>query len=370
MKSKSCALIALTLVICAALPSDPAYSAQIRVDQMKSSDLVIIVVSGEIMKGDEDDFRRISLENERAVVLLDSPGGSLAPALSIGRIIRLMEYPTIVAKNQTCTSACALIWLAGTPRLLSPDGKVGFHASYFEEAGRLIETGVGNALVGHYLSQLNFSERAVVFSTQASPESITWLSEQTRGVSGIDFKTFEDVKETANPPASQAGELASLDDVFSMINPYKCEMSDKMLSIFRGLVRIDNDTYRASQGAAVMLPGAERQITPTFSRNRESSDGFDAREVLATLPVSATWLGLKVREIQYSFFEQSSNYEYSVVFDEEPAMAILALNKHGFRLKGIDVINEFSPDRGASYGVFVTKEDRGSKLICGSRIFY
>jgi len=364
------ALIMSASIPCAILPINPALAAQIKVEPISDSDLVIIVVSGEILKGDEARFRRISLEHERAAVLLDSPGGALGPALSIGRAIRLREYTTIVSKDGLCASACALIWLAGSPRLLSPAGKVGFHASYFEEDGKLIETGVGNAIVGHYLSQLNLSERAVIFATQASPEKITWLNEQSRGASGIDFEPFKDVDEPAAQPATSPGQSASLDLLFSMANPYECEMSEKMLAIFKGLVKMDQTTWEASQGAAVMLPGAERPVTPTFSRNRESGDGYDAREVLATLPISATWMGLQVREIQYSFFEQSSNYEYRIVFQEPYSKALVALNRHGFRLKGVGIANEFHPGTAASYGVVLTASDRGSTLTCGSRMFY
>lgn len=365
---RSMRLLALAVSVNAAIA--PSHAADIRVEPITGTDLVLVTVSGPIVKGDEERFRRISLEHERAAVLLDSPGGSLAPALSIGRAIRLREYSTIVAKDGLCASACALIWIAGSPRLLSPAGKIGFHASYFEENGKLIETGVGNAVVGHYLSQLNLSERAVIFATQASPEKITWLTEESRSSSGIEFQKFEDVPEVVDPVAAKIGPAASLDDLFVMTNPYACEMSDKMFAIFRRLVRMDETTWQASQGPAVRMPGSERPITPTFSRNRETGDGYDAREVLATLPLAATWMGLRVKEIQYSFFEQSSNYEYRILFDESASKSILVLNRHGFRLKGIGVANEFHPEAAASYGVVLYDTGAGSTLVCGSRMFY
>ena len=72
-----------------------------------------IVVSGEIVAGDEEKFRRLALEFPNAVVVLYSPGGALAPALEIGKLIHLRGYPTIVPSNALCASSCALIWLAG-----------------------------------------------------------------------------------------------------------------------------------------------------------------------------------------------------------------------------------------------------------------
>ena len=79
---------------------------------------------------------------------LDSPGGSLVPAIAIGKLVRQKGYATVVLDQSTCNSACALIWLAGTPRYLEGAGNLGFHASYTEQGGRLVETGVGNASSG------------------------------------------------------------------------------------------------------------------------------------------------------------------------------------------------------------------------------
>ena len=69
-------------------------------------------------------------------------------------------------------------------------GLVGFHASYLDEEGTKLETGVGNALVGHYLSQLGFGEKTVVFATLAPPDKILWLNENTLAMSGIDYNAI------------------------------------------------------------------------------------------------------------------------------------------------------------------------------------
>jgi hypothetical protein len=46
---------------------------------------------------------------------------------------------------------------------------VNSHAAYIEKVGRASESGVGNALVGSYLTQIGLSENAVVYITQAAP---------------------------------------------------------------------------------------------------------------------------------------------------------------------------------------------------------
>jgi len=94
-----------------------------------------------------------------------------------------------VLADSTCTSACALIWLGGKHRYLAPGGHLGFHATHADQGGRLIETGVGNAMVGHYLSQLNLPEKAVVFATIASPYELNWLNAENSAEAGIAFET-------------------------------------------------------------------------------------------------------------------------------------------------------------------------------------
>lgn len=175
---------------CAALLPTCGMAAEISHDE--DADGAIIFIFGEIVAGDEKKFRELSIRFPDAMVGLHSEGGAIVPAMEIGRQIRLRGYSTVVTGNSKCTSACALIWLAGSPRYLEPASSLGFHASYKDQGGRLVETGVGNALVGHYLSQLSLSDRAVIFATSASPYQISWLNEGNRTSSGIEFSMIAD----------------------------------------------------------------------------------------------------------------------------------------------------------------------------------
>lgn len=159
----------------------------------------LIAIEGTIATGDEEKFRRLSIQYDDAVVALSSEGGALLTAIEIGKMIRLKEFPTLVLENYECTSACALIWIAGSTRFLAPNGRVGFHASYRDEGGRKVETGAGNALVGRYLTLLNLPEKAVLFATAAPPNRILWLSSANARDAGIDFEIFGEEEETPPP---------------------------------------------------------------------------------------------------------------------------------------------------------------------------
>jgi hypothetical protein len=148
-----------------------------------------IYITGEIFAPDETAFRELADRYPQAVVYLDSPGGELVPGIEIGKLVRERGYATVVLEQSTCNSACALIWLAGTPRYLQGSGNLGFHASYSEEGGQLVETGVGNAIVGHYISQLGLEQDAVIFATSASPYEIMNLTAANSVEAGITFET-------------------------------------------------------------------------------------------------------------------------------------------------------------------------------------
>lgn len=192
--------IALTLIALA----KPAEAAEI-FNQNIDAETQGIIISGEIERGDDEKFRKLTIEFPNAWVALDSPGGALIPALEIGRLIRLRGYTTVVLNNNTCASSCALIWLAGGERIIAGVGKIGFHAGYVDEAGRKVESGIANALIGHYLSQLGLPQRAAVFATSASPNDIVWLTTSNKADAGIDFTALPwEGNETKVRPQAEA----------------------------------------------------------------------------------------------------------------------------------------------------------------------
>ncbi len=167
-----------------------------------------IFITGDILEGDDARFSDLSQRYPRAVVYLESAGGSLEPAIEIGKLVHARSHTTAVLDGSTCTSACALIWIAGAPRYLGPEAHLGFHASYSDEGRRLVETGVGNAMVGHYLAQLDLSEDAAVFATIASPYEINWLTPENSGEAGIAFEATPASLPAPRRPASTNPKLA------------------------------------------------------------------------------------------------------------------------------------------------------------------
>ena len=166
------------LIFLIGLTSPHAFAAEVNKVAGKNGDSDLILIKGEIIRGDEKAFKDIALNTESAIVIFNSPGGLLRPALEIGKTIRIKGFSTAVLDSD-CTSSCAIAWLAGQPRMLSKKSGVGFHAIYIEdESGKKIPTGAGNALVGSYLSNLGLNDSVVAYVSEASPDEIKWLTKE------------------------------------------------------------------------------------------------------------------------------------------------------------------------------------------------
>jgi hypothetical protein len=172
----------LTLVI------GSAHAATISVKVPANGGPAIVLVDGDLEANDGDQFRSKISFLSKAIVSFRSDGGSVVAGIQIGESIRLKGFTTVVAEGARCASACAIAWLGGSTRLMSAEARVGFHAAYNSKTGQ--ETGVGNALVGAYLTKIGLPYSAVIYITQAAPNSMTWLSITDAKKQGIDVEPF------------------------------------------------------------------------------------------------------------------------------------------------------------------------------------
>lgn len=143
---------------------------------------------GEIKLGDENTLDILTPDCKGGGVLLKSDGGSLVAGLRIGELIREKRLETAVAFDARCASACALAWLGGTKRYMSNSSWIGFHAAYtVDDLGTANESGIGNALVGAYITTLGLPKTAVIFAASARPNEMNWLTAQHALQLGIDL---------------------------------------------------------------------------------------------------------------------------------------------------------------------------------------
>ncbi len=170
-----------------------------------NSQVDTIVIEGVISLEDQANFASVATASNNAVVVLNSQGGATLAALEMGKAIRIKGFATAVPENALCASACALMWLAGSPRFAGEGAQIGFHASYIDRNGKLLESGVGNALVGAYLNQLGLSQKAVAFVTSAPPQGMEWLDASKARSIGVDIVWMEQRSRPQNQPSPGTG---------------------------------------------------------------------------------------------------------------------------------------------------------------------
>ena len=167
-------LATATMLLLAMLTATPAWAQNIFTSQIGNRPAV--VVSGDITDTADEVFKAAAGQLQAPLVFLSSPGGNVAAALEIGRFIRMRALETVVADQQSCFSACALIWLGGAQRFMGQNARIGFHAASEVRGGRRETSGVGNAMIGSYLANLGLPERVVMYVTLPGPDETQLLS--------------------------------------------------------------------------------------------------------------------------------------------------------------------------------------------------
>lgn len=264
-----------------------ATSAEIRHEKDKTHGEFIWIV-GDIEEGDLAKFRRLAIAYDDAVVSLASNGGLVAEAIEIGKIIRIKGYDTFVAYDEPCNSACALVWLAGRSRYLEEGGKVGFHATYVEANGVKRETGVGNAIVGSYLAQLNLSEQAVAFATSAGPDHLNELTVENAASVGIPLEVIgakkQQTKAESGTPAKASGTR-----IYRRVGNWTVAVDDTLGGGCFVLAQFDNVALRV---------GADLRQTPMTGYAMLFGDSWASIERRADYPIEIKFGDARPRKVK------------------------------------------------------------------------
>lgn len=154
-----------------------------------------IVVKGPFTNNDGLLFKMVaSTVKGPTTVEMQSEGGSAAAAILIGSEIKDRGYATIVQANKECVSACAFAWLAGKPRLMDQDARIGFHGVYIMQDGKPVVSGSANALMGSYLASIDMPPAAIMFATDARPETFNWIDAKKAHELGFDVFVLDKPK--------------------------------------------------------------------------------------------------------------------------------------------------------------------------------
>ena len=131
------------------LIAHPACAATLEIIPGTGDEPALILMRGPLRVEDIEAFRFKAASMPKAVVALESDGGSLLAGIRIGTDIRLRSFVTLVPNGARCASACAIAWLGGARRFMGEDAMVGFHAAYKTRAGELRKLARAMRCLGH-----------------------------------------------------------------------------------------------------------------------------------------------------------------------------------------------------------------------------
>ena len=145
-----------------------------------------------------------------ALLVLNSPGGSLSEGLALGRLIRARPLQTTVGgqamgSNGVCLSACTLAFLGGSPRYVPEGSQFGVHRFFVpdnklsgDEA--LDVSQVQGSEIVEYVNYMGIKPGFISEMNKASPQQINLLHQETmRALKVItpEYETNWEIKTTS-----------------------------------------------------------------------------------------------------------------------------------------------------------------------------
>jgi len=180
-------MLAILAVSLCALLTGPAHSAQLRLSPGNGKDAVMVDLVGEMEPSDGPALKRliepyISGANMMRSISLNSDGGDLMAALQIGRLLRGLEFDTIIYDRSRCLSSCVFLLAAGTVKTVPGNNLVGIHRPFGtatgpmsrEEAARRYRN--WTAQINAYFDEMNIPRRLAEVMLSVPPEHMRMLS--------------------------------------------------------------------------------------------------------------------------------------------------------------------------------------------------
>jgi hypothetical protein len=143
-----------------------------------------VYLTGELAANDGPVFQAQSADLPLGTTLvLKSMGGSIQSAFRIGEVVWTKHFTTFVPRY--CLSACALVWLVGSPRRMSPGGIIGFHQARNGDGNAVIWV---NRAVTRYLESKGYGTEVQQFALSAPPSGMAYLTKDQIRRLGIDVQ--------------------------------------------------------------------------------------------------------------------------------------------------------------------------------------
>ena len=140
---------------------------------------VVVTATGPIVAGDFDRlsaFIQTLVGSDRiSSFFVDSPGGSVVEAEKIASYIHEAGIAVTIPSSSQCSSACFLLFAAGSRRVMAPDALIGVHSA--SENGQENLTTMGFTTVfARVAAQYGVPPAIIGKMVQTEPGRMAWLT--------------------------------------------------------------------------------------------------------------------------------------------------------------------------------------------------
>lgn len=153
----------------------------------ESGPICFLTINGEIDNNTPSQLasRYNSLKNGKpdqcslVQLYLNSNGGNIEAAMKAGEFVRQKKIWTVVANNDTCASACVLLFVGGVDR--GAIGNIGLHRPFTDELSASESTAKAHyektkKLISQYLNRMNIPEALLNAMNTVPPSEVKWLT--------------------------------------------------------------------------------------------------------------------------------------------------------------------------------------------------
>lgn len=166
---------------------------------------VLILLRGPIIPGDFDrfvEFLQAIPSTDRVTALgLDSSGGNIVEAETIAEAISQQQVAVFVGEGSECSSACFLIFAAGSRRIARPDALIGVHSAS-EDGKETMGSMAVTTAIARDLGGLGVPPAIIGKLVQTPPGRATWLTPAdlaSMGVTVLDATSPAPFRRDASP---------------------------------------------------------------------------------------------------------------------------------------------------------------------------
>ena len=195
----------LALVLGVALPIWPAHGMQFE-PVPTASNGTVISGRGPIIKGDaarlEQALGAIPASSKLSALALDSPGGNVAEAEELGRLISEHHVPVVIPSGSQCVSACFLLLASSPRRFAAPDALVGVHSA--SENGSETDASLAvTTLMARDAADMGVPPAIIGKMVQTTPGRVAWLTHED--LASMNVALLGDEARPAGASATQSG---------------------------------------------------------------------------------------------------------------------------------------------------------------------